>query len=394
MTRNGLIERALTDGGGILFASEAAKRGISREALRLAAKSGVLERVGYGVYIASGTLPDECFILQQKYNKAVFSHETAAYFLGYTTRDPLRFTVTVPSRYNSTSLIRTGVKPYYTEKIDSTDFEDVTTPFGHKIVCFNIEKTICDLCSPRFAGDKDITVEVIEEYARSSKKDIAKLMSYATTNKIEQAIRRIYGGIGVNTSKQLNDRTKNIAKRTGVDAQILQKRYFMERFLARLSFSRYNRKFIIKGGMLISALVGYSARSTMDIDITIKNPPLQKEAIDAAVQEIAEADLDDNIAFSFVKSESIREESEYDCFRIARNVTFDKIRESIKIDITTGDIITPGEVSFGFCTIHEKKTISLYSYNLETVLAEKVETILARGILNTRMRGYYECFVF
>ncbi|GHU97860.1 transcriptional regulator [Clostridia bacterium] len=189
MAQNKLIERAVTDGGGILFTDEAAKRGISREALRLATKCGSLERVGHGVYIAAGTLPDECFILQRKYNKAVFSHETAAYFLGYTTRDPLRYTMTVPSRYNSTSLIRAGVKLYYTEKIDNADFEEATTPFGHKIVCFNIEKTICDLCSPRFDGDKDVAVEVIKEYARSGKKDIARLMSYATTNKVEQAVR-------------------------------------------------------------------------------------------------------------------------------------------------------------------------------------------------------------
>ncbi|GHU97862.1 abortive infection protein [Clostridia bacterium] len=197
----------------------------------------------------------------------------------------------------------------------------------------------------------------------------------------------------MNTSKQLNDQIKNIAKRTGVNAQILQKRYFMECFLERLSSSQYNRRFIIKGGMLIAALVGYSARSTMDIDITIKNLPLQKETIEAVIREIAAVDLADNVLFSFTKTENIREESEYDCFRVTLDVAFDKIRESIKIDITTGDVITPGEVRFGFCTMLEKKTIPLYSYNLETVLAEKMETILARGILNTRMRDYYDCCI-
>ena len=197
----------------------------------------------------------------------------------------------------------------------------------------------------------------------------------------------------MNTSKQLTDLIKNLAKKTGVNAQTLQKRYFMERFLERISHSDYNKRFIIKGGILISAMVGLDMRSTMDIDVTVKNMPLERSSLEAVVKNIMTVDTGDNFVFTFDKMENIHDESEYDCFRAHLNVAFDKMREKIKIDITTGDIITPKEVQFGYDAIMGGKRIALYSYNLETVFAEKIETILSRGTTNTRMRDYYDCYV-
>jgi len=197
----------------------------------------------------------------------------------------------------------------------------------------------------------------------------------------------------MNTSRQLNDLIKNVSKKSGISTQILQRRYFMERFLERISESKYRDKFILKGGILVSSLVGLSARSTMDIDITVRHLPLNAETVQNAVAKIIAVELNDGVQFVFKKVESIREEARYDCFRVSLDVTFDKVRDSIKLDITAGDAITPGEVQFGYETMLEKKKIALYSYNIETVLAEKIETILSRGILNTRMRDFYDCFI-
>ena len=195
------------------------------------------------------------------------------------------------------------------------------------------------------------------------------------------------------TSRQLNDLIKNAANKSGINAQILQKRYFMERFIERVSLSDYRGKFILKGGILISALAGIGARSTMDIDITVRNMPLNENLIKAAVKEIIAIDPDDSVNFSFRKIESIREEADYDCYRISLDVAFDKVRDNIRIDITAGDVITPQEIKFGYETMLDKKRIELYSYNIETVMAEKIETILSRGVLNTRMRDFYDCYL-
>jgi len=151
--------------------------------------SGLIENIGHGVYASPDALPDDCFILQKKYDAAIFSHETAGFLLGYTTRDPLVYCLTVPSGYNSKLLALNNVKLYYAKDIRQEDIVEVKTVFGRTIRCFNIEKTVCDLCSPRFSGDKDVALEIIKAYASSDKKDISKLMSYATTDKIRKAVR-------------------------------------------------------------------------------------------------------------------------------------------------------------------------------------------------------------
>lgn len=189
MKKADLIEQLAAENDGILFALDASKHGISRENLRQATALGLIENIGHGVYITRDALPDDSFILQRKYIKAIFSHETAAYFLGYTTRDPLLYCVTVPSGYNSKLLSLDNVKIYYSKEIRQEDIVETKTMFGRIIHCFNIEKTVCDLCSPRFNGDKDVALEIIKTYARSGNKDISRLMSYATTEKVKKAVR-------------------------------------------------------------------------------------------------------------------------------------------------------------------------------------------------------------
>ena len=189
MEKFNLIKQVASENDGILFAQDAPMRGISRENLRQATLAGIIENIEYGVYVTKDTLPDDSFILQKKYSNAIFSHETAAYFLGYTTRDPLIYCVTVPSWHNSKLLSKSHIKIYYSNAIRQEDIVEATTMFGRIIRCFNIEKTICDLFSPRFSGDKDVALEIIKTYARSGNKDISKLMSYATTEKVRKAVR-------------------------------------------------------------------------------------------------------------------------------------------------------------------------------------------------------------
>ncbi|TCT15988.1 nucleotidyltransferase AbiEii toxin of type IV toxin-antitoxin system [Natranaerovirga pectinivora] len=166
-----------------------------------------------------------------------------------------------------------------------------------------------------------------------------------------------------------------------------------ERFLERLSISDYNDKFILKGGMLIAALVGIDNRATMDMDATIKNYPINSDALTKAINEICCLEVNDNVVFSFIGIDSIRDEDVYGGYRVSIKADYDTIITPIQIDITTGDAITPKEVFYLFKMIFEEGTIGVWAYNIETVLAEKVETIVRRGELNTRPRDFYDVYI-
>ena len=186
---NNIVLKIAELNDGILFTNEITARDIPREYIRRAVESGLLENVKRGVYITKNSIPDDAFILQKQYPKAIFSHETAGYYLGYTVRDPLVYSVTVPSTYSTTALLKARTEVYYAKTIDSADLVAAKTMFGREIVCFNIEKTICDLCSPRFSGDKDVALEIVKTYARSKGRNIPKLMRYATTEKVRKTVR-------------------------------------------------------------------------------------------------------------------------------------------------------------------------------------------------------------
>ena len=192
------------------------------------------------------------------------------------------------------------------------------------------------------------------------------------------------------SKEQLKGRLKNIAYKNNVDARVLLRQFMMERFLERLSLSGYKEKFVIKGGTLVTAMLGVGLRSTMDVDTTITGFDLDEEDAARIIQEIISIDIDDGATLSINKVETIMDEMEYSGIRIHIDAYYDKVYAPVKIDISTGDIITPGAIEFEYKKILEDDSIKLWSYNIETVLAEKIQTILNRGILNTRMRDFYD----
>lgn len=192
------------------------------------------------------------------------------------------------------------------------------------------------------------------------------------------------------TPEQVKGRIKNVAKETKADARTLMRIYMMERFLERVSMSQYKENFIIKGGILVTAMVGVALRSTMDIDTSIKNQNLSVEDAECIVNEIKDISLDDGVSFEIKEISNIMDEMEYPGIRLNMNAIMGKLVTPMKIDISTGDVITPKTIEFQYKLLLDDRSISLWSYNLETVLAEKLQTILVRGILNTRMRDFYD----
>lgn len=192
------------------------------------------------------------------------------------------------------------------------------------------------------------------------------------------------------TSKQMKDLLNNMAKKTGVNVQILQRNYMMERLLERISLSKYMDNFILKGGILVAAMVGIDSRSTMDLDASVKNIQLNRDEIERIFSDLASMDIGDDVSLVVQSIDEIREEFEYSCFRISLHGKVDETVIPMKVDISTGDVITPREVKYSFKLILENRTIDIWAYNLETILAEKMETTVSRNILNTRMRDFYD----
>ena len=195
------------------------------------------------------------------------------------------------------------------------------------------------------------------------------------------------------TAAQAKGRIKNIAAKNGADARVLMRIYMMERFLERVSLSAYKDNFIIKGGMLITSMVGVSMRSTMDIDTTVRGQDLSLENAQRIVSEIAGIQIDDGVSFIIKDVETIMDEMEYPGIRFHLDAVFEKMITPIKIDISTGDVITPRAVEYNYKLMLEEREIELWSYNLETILGEKLQTILVRERANTRMRDFYDICV-
>lgn len=192
------------------------------------------------------------------------------------------------------------------------------------------------------------------------------------------------------TPEQIKGRIKSVAKQNNADARTLMRIYMMERFLERLAQSEYRDNFIIKGGILITAMIGVAHRSTMDIDTSMKNLNLSAEDALRVVNQVKDIDLDDGVSFDVKDVSNIMDEMEYPGIRVTMNANVGRLITPLKIDISTGDVITPRAIEFNYDLLLEDRSISLWSYNLETILAEKLQTVLARGILNTRMRDFYD----
>lgn len=197
----------------------------------------------------------------------------------------------------------------------------------------------------------------------------------------------------ITTARQLKDLIRNLSKKKSADAQMLMRNYMMERFLERISLSEYRDQFILKGGMLVAALVGLDARSTMDLDATIKGINVSLTDVETIISRIISIPIDDGVSFRIKRISEIMEEADYPGIRVSMETKFDGVITPLKIDISTGDVITPREIRYSFNLMLDNRTIKVWAYNLETVFAEKLETVISRNIANTRMRDFYDIYI-
>ncbi|WP_421787454.1 nucleotidyl transferase AbiEii/AbiGii toxin family protein [Gardnerella sp. KA00288] len=195
------------------------------------------------------------------------------------------------------------------------------------------------------------------------------------------------------TDAQIRGRIKNLAEQNNADPRVLMRLYMMERYLERVSVSKYHNNFIVKGGVLVTSLLGISMRSTMDIDTTIQNYDLSLENTKKMIEDISSIDIDDGVDFTIKSVMKIMDDMEYPGIRFALDSRIGRMVTPIKIDVSTGATITPRAIEYDYKLMLEDRSISILSYNIETVFAEKLQTILSRGILNTRMRDFYDVHV-
>ena len=193
-----------------------------------------------------------------------------------------------------------------------------------------------------------------------------------------------------NNAMQLKARINNKAKEAGIPPQALMQNYLMERFLERLSKSKWQANVVVKGGMLISSLVGVASRTTMDLDTTVRGFDLTHESAESVFRQIAETPSDDDWTFEFDRTEDIRETDDYPGIRVHLKALYPPMAASLTIDVTTGDRITPAPIEYSYPLLFDEGSINLMAYSLETVLAEKLETVTSRGVANTRPRDFYD----
>ena len=192
----------------------------------------------------------------------------------------------------------------------------------------------------------------------------------------------------------LKAKASNLSKKTNIPNKYLIQNFMFEALLKRISKSKYKNKFVIKGGLLLSSVFGVNLRSTMDLDTTIKGLPLDRDTITKVINEIISIDVEDNVRLEIENMKDIREEELYSGFEVNLKAEFDGLKTNLMIDITTGDVITYKEVEFKYSTLFDNETINIMTYNYETIIAEKFESIISRNIDNTRMKDYYDLYMF
>ena len=195
------------------------------------------------------------------------------------------------------------------------------------------------------------------------------------------------------SAMQLKGWIKNKSKETGTHANEILQNYMLERFLERMSLSPYRGNMILKGGFLIAAMMGIDRRSTIDMDTTLKGLPISREGIEGILREIIAIDIGDGVSFEIKDIKNIHDISEYDDYRVSLLAVFHTLRVSMSIDITSGDTIIPSEIEYHYKLMFEDRTIPVMAYNLNTILAEKIETILVRSVGNTRGRDFYDAYL-
>lgn len=197
----------------------------------------------------------------------------------------------------------------------------------------------------------------------------------------------------IDNPRKVKDLIKNLAKSNSGKAQLLQRRYAMERFLERIAESDYKENLVLKGGMLVTSMLNVGERMTRDADVTMQGRTLDVEGAARMVEEITTIPLEDGMSFDIEDAHEIMEDSEYGGVRIVMRAHLGKTEIPMKLDISTGDALTPSAVSYAYRLMLEERTIDILAYNIETVLAEKIETMLARSTLNSRMRDFYDMWV-
>jgi predicted nucleotidyltransferase component of viral defense system len=185
-------------------------------------------------------------------------------------------------------------------------------------------------------------------------------------------------------------RIQNKSRESGIPADVLYRRYLLERFIARIAASEHRDSIIIKGGMLLSAIAGIDMRATRDLDTTIRGNRLTIADFEKIVKDVIAAKVDDDVTFTFDRADEIVLDSSYPCCRVRLRAKFGTANERVDIDVTTGDVITPHEIEFGFPTLFGDEKLPILAYTLETVLAEKITAILDLGVLNTRAKDFYD----
>ena len=198
----------------------------------------------------------------------------------------------------------------------------------------------------------------------------------------------------IKNKDSLKAKVANLSKKTNISNKYIIQEFMFEALLKRISASKYKEKFIIKGGFLLSSIFGVNLRSTMDLDTTIKGIPLTRKSLEKIINEIITININDNINFKLENIKDIRLEDEYSGYNVNLKVEFDGLRTNLMIDVTTGDAITYSEREYQYKTIFDNETINIMTYNFETIIAEKLESILSRNIENTRMKDYYDLYMF
>ncbi|MFZ5944011.1 MAG: nucleotidyl transferase AbiEii/AbiGii toxin family protein [Bacillota bacterium] len=196
-----------------------------------------------------------------------------------------------------------------------------------------------------------------------------------------------------NNPMQLKAYIKKMAAEKNISAQLVMQNYMLERLLERISVSKYQSNLILKGGFLISAIVGLDTRSTMDLDTTIQGIDVSHDTVRRIFEEIGSIPFEDNVKFEVLNTYDIREGDDYPGIRVAMKANYPPLAVPLSVDVTTGDKITPRAIEYTFNLLFENRTIKIMAYNLETVLAEKLETVVTRGIANTRPRDFYDIYI-
>ena len=196
----------------------------------------------------------------------------------------------------------------------------------------------------------------------------------------------------IKNARSLIDKSRTLAVKYNVTVNEILQNYMFERILERLSISKYKNNFILKGGMLLSSIMGIDTRTTMDMDTCIKGINLTDEKLYEVLNEVLNIEIDDGVKFEIKNSKPIREDDDYGGLKYYLLAKFDNLRINLSIDVATGDLITPREIEYDYKMMFENRSLKIMAYNIESIIAEKFQTVISKGILNSRMKDYYDLY--